>query len=129
MATEDLQWEQTIVASANALPASESARRAAWEDGYREEQRRQSLLPESFRHKVGCCSRRLAKVPHETRRWLKSTNLEKPEGRPLALEQEADTVQKYQAVWERYLCYCIQAHRLGRAEAQQGRGIRFTDEQ
>ncbi|GJC88060.1 hypothetical protein ColLi_10898 [Colletotrichum liriopes] len=158
MAAEDLQWERTVVASADvnqqsawvremkwaehldghdlvdlydagAPPASEAARRAAWDDGYREEQRRLALLPESFRHEVGRCSLRLAKVPHETRRWLKSINPEKPEGRPFALEQEADTVRKYQAVWERYLCYCIRAYRLGRAEAQRGRGIRFTDEQ
>ncbi|KAK1973412.1 hypothetical protein LZ30DRAFT_755204 [Colletotrichum cereale] len=65
------------------------------------------LEAESFRREVGRCSLRVTKVPHETRRWLKSIDPAKPEGRPFALEQQADTVWKY----------------------ERGRGICFTDEQ
>ncbi|KAK6225124.1 hypothetical protein QIS74_02548, partial [Colletotrichum tabaci] len=158
MAAEDEEWGRTIVASldinqqsswvremgwavhlagldlidlhaAGQAPVSEAVRRAAWDEGFKEEQRRFALLSESFRREVARCSLRLGKVPLETKRWLKSIDPSKPHGRPFELGQEADTVRKYQGIWERYLCYCIRAHRLGRTEARRQRGVRFTDEQ
>ncbi|KAK2005238.1 hypothetical protein LZ32DRAFT_510768, partial [Colletotrichum eremochloae] len=110
-------------------PLSATARNALWDKAYQEEQRRLALLQESFRHEVARCSLRLDKVPHETRRWLKSVDPAKPHGRPFALEQTEATLRRYQAVWEKYLCYCVRVYRLGRTEASEKHGVRFTDEQ
>ncbi|KAL9560703.1 hypothetical protein ACKAV7_015194 [Fusarium commune] len=68
-------------------------------------------------------------VPDETLKWLGSIDATKPVTKPFRHKQEAATMERYSADWERYLCYCARIWPLGRDKAREEHGIRFTDKQ
>ncbi len=86
-------------------------------------------LTECFDREMLRCSARLERVPHETRRWLRSIDPVKPHSRPFNLTGNASTRAQYQTYWKRYLCYCVRAGQLGRTEAEVEFGIVFDDMQ
>ncbi|SCN82182.1 uncharacterized protein FFB20_12475 [Fusarium fujikuroi] len=72
---------------------------------------------------------RLDRVPDETLEWLGSIDPTKPVSTPFGRKQQSDTMDRYSACWQRYLCYCIRVQPLGRDGAKTEHGIRFTEEQ
>jgi hypothetical protein len=100
-----------------------------WPRERREANQRLRELTESFRRELGRCMERLDRVPDETLEWLGSIDPTKPVSTPFGRKQKSDTMDRYSACWQRYLCYCIWIQPLGRDRAKAEHGIRFTEEQ
>ncbi|KAK7947162.1 uncharacterized protein PG986_011483 [Apiospora aurea] len=114
---------------ASAGPVSRAVRAKLRDRGARAEQARLARLAGAFDGEVARSLERVAWVPHETLRWLESIDPSKPAGRPFRAKEHADTMTRYRGYWQRYLCYCVRAHGLGRQEAEAQRGVRFADRQ
>ncbi|PNP83695.1 hypothetical protein FNYG_02966 [Fusarium nygamai] len=110
-------------------PASAAVEQRMWPRERREANRRLRELTESFRRELGRCMERLDRVPDETLEWLGSIDPTKPVSAPFGRKQQSDTMDRYSACWQRYLCYCVRIQPLGRDGAKAQHGIRFTEEQ
>ncbi|KAG4279200.1 hypothetical protein FPRO04_13651 [Fusarium proliferatum] len=110
-------------------PASAAVEQRMWPRERREANQRLRELTESFRRELGRCMERLDRVPDETLEWLGSIDPTKPVSTPFGRKQQSDTMDRYSACWQRYLCYCVRIQPLGREGAKTEHGIRFTEEQ
>ncbi|KAG7408486.1 hypothetical protein Forpe1208_v012075 [Fusarium oxysporum f. sp. rapae] len=110
-------------------PASAAVEQRMWPRERREANQRLRELTESFRRELGRCMERLDRVPDETLEWLGSIDPNKPVSTPFGRKQQSDTMDRYSACWQRYLCYYVRIQPLGRDGAKTEHGIRFTEEQ
>ncbi|KLP12887.1 Uncharacterized protein LW94_14400 [Fusarium fujikuroi] len=110
-------------------PIPKASELKLWKQEARDANARLRALVESFRRELARGLERLDRVPDETLKWLGSIDATKPVTKPFGHKQEAATMERYSADWERYLCYCARIWPLGRDKAQGEHGIRFTDEQ
>ncbi|KAH7231121.1 hypothetical protein BKA59DRAFT_504581 [Fusarium tricinctum] len=110
-------------------PIPKTSEQKLWKQEARDANARLRALVESFRRELARGLERLDRVPDETLKWLGSIDATKPVTKPFGNKQEAATMERYSADWERYLCYCARVWPLGRDKAREGHGIRFTDEQ
>ncbi|RKK57675.1 hypothetical protein BFJ69_g17454 [Fusarium oxysporum] len=110
-------------------PIPKTSELKLWKQEARDANARLRALVESFRRELARGLERLDRVPDETLKWLGSIDATKPVTKPFGHKQEAATMERYSADWERYLCYCARVWPLGREGAQEEHGIRFTDEQ
>jgi hypothetical protein len=110
-------------------PIPKTSELRLWKQEARDANARLRALAESFRRELARGLERLDRVPDETLKWLGSIDATKPVTKPFGHKQEAATMGRYSADWERYLCYCARVWSLGRDRAQEEHGIRFTDEQ
>lgn len=86
-------------------------------------------LGASFDREVDRCCWRLSSVPAETLQWLASITASTPQGVPFGRKGKETSMSKYRAVGHRYLGMCWRAHRIGREQAAEQWGFRFTDGQ
>ncbi|KAF5261492.1 hypothetical protein FOXYS1_7818, partial [Fusarium oxysporum] len=110
-------------------PIPKTSELKLWKQEARDANARLRALAESFRRELARGLERLDRVPDETLKWLGSIDATKPVTKPFGNKQEAATMERYSADWERYLCYCARVWPLGRDKAREEHGIRFTDEQ
>ncbi|KAH7187165.1 hypothetical protein DER44DRAFT_620036, partial [Fusarium oxysporum] len=110
-------------------PIPKTSELKLWKQEARDANARLRALVESFRRELARGLERLDRVPDETLKWLGSIDATKPVTKPFGNKQEAATMERYSADWERYLCYCARVWPLGRDKAREEHGIRFTDEQ
>ncbi|KAG7425140.1 hypothetical protein Forpi1262_v014225 [Fusarium oxysporum f. sp. raphani] len=110
-------------------PIPKTSELKLWKQEARDANARLRALVESFRRELARGLERLDRVPDETLKWLGSIDATKPVTKPFGHKQEAATMERYSADWERYLCYCARVWPLGRDKAREEHGIRFTDEQ
>ncbi|KAF4342471.1 hypothetical protein FBEOM_3588 [Fusarium beomiforme] len=110
-------------------PIPKASELKLWKQEARDANARLRALVESFRRELARGLERLDRVPDETLKWLGSIDATKPVTKPFGHKQEAATMERYSADWERYLCYCARVWPLGRDKAREEHGIRFTDEQ
>jgi len=68
-------------------------------------------------------------VPHETRKWLASTDANKPAPQPFGRKEDPTTVVRYSGLWKQFLCFGLRAYRLGRTGAQARYRLQTTDAQ
>ncbi|KAL5592492.1 hypothetical protein FOBRF1_013518 [Fusarium oxysporum] len=123
------QRDKPMLYQAGLSPASAAVEQRMWPRERREANRRLRALTESFRRELGRCMERLDRVPDETLEWLGSIDPTKPVSAPFGRKQQSDTMDRYSACWQRYLCYCVRIQPLGRDGAKAEHGIRFTEEQ
>ncbi|GKU11382.1 unnamed protein product [Fusarium langsethiae] len=123
------QKDKPMLYQAGLSPASAAVEQRMWPRERREANQRLRELTESFRRELGRCMERLDKVPNETLEWLGSIDPTKPVSTPFGRKQQSDTMDRYSACWQRYLCYCVRIQPLGRDGAKIEHGIRFTEEQ
>ncbi|TVY79618.1 hypothetical protein Focb16_v008164 [Fusarium oxysporum f. sp. cubense] len=110
-------------------PIPKTSELKLWKQEARDANARLRALVESFRRELARGLERLDRVPDETLKWLGSIDATKPVTKPFGHKQEAATMERYSADWERYLCYCARVWPLRREGAQEEHGIWFTDEQ
>ncbi|KAJ0124103.1 Uncharacterized protein HZ326_31482, partial [Fusarium oxysporum f. sp. albedinis] len=110
-------------------PIPKTSELKLWKQEARDANARLRALAESFCRELARGLERLDRVPDETLKWLGSIDATKPVTKPFGHKQEAATMERYSADWERYLCYCARVWPLGRDKAREEHGIRFTDEQ
>ncbi|EWY79916.1 hypothetical protein FOYG_16980 [Fusarium oxysporum NRRL 32931] len=110
-------------------PLPKASELKLWKQEARDANARLRALAGSFRRELARGLERLDRVPDETLKWLGSIDATKPVTMPFGHKQEAATMERYSADWERYLCYCARIWPLGRDKVQEEHGIRFTDEQ
>jgi hypothetical protein len=110
-------------------PIPKTSERKLWKQEARDANARLRALVESFRRELARGLERLDRVPDETLKWLGSIDATKPVTKPFGHKQEAATMERYSADWERYLCYCARIWPLGRDRARKEHGIQFTNEQ
>jgi hypothetical protein len=123
------QKDKPMLYRAGLSPASAAVEQRMWPRERREANQRLRELTESFRRELGRCMERLDRVPDETLEWLGSIDPTKPVSTPFGRKQQSDTMDRYSACWQRYLCYCVRIQPLGRDGAKIEHGIRFTEEQ
>ncbi|PCD25888.1 hypothetical protein AU210_012322 [Fusarium oxysporum f. sp. radicis-cucumerinum] len=123
------QKDKPMLYQAGLSPASAAVEQRMWPRERREANQRLRELTESFRRELGRFMERLDKVPDETLEWLGSIDPTKPVSTPFGRKQKSDTMDRYSACWQRYLCYCVRIQPLGRDGAKTEHGIRFTEEQ
>ncbi|KAK2685260.1 hypothetical protein QWA68_015647 [Fusarium oxysporum] len=123
------QRDKPMLYQAGLSPASAAVEQRMWPRERREANQRLRELTESFRRELGRCMERLDRVPDETLEWLGSIDPTKPVSTPFGRKQQSDTMDRYSACWQRYLCYCVRIQPLGRDGAKTKHGIRFTEEQ
>ncbi|KAJ9413909.1 hypothetical protein QL093DRAFT_2594845 [Fusarium oxysporum] len=123
------QRDKPTLYQAGLSPASAAVEQRMWPRERREANQRLRELTESFRRELGRCMERLDRVPDETLEWLGSIDPTKPVSTPFGRKQQSDTMDRYSACWQRYLCYCVRIQPLGREGAKTEHGIRFTEEQ
>ncbi|KAH7190511.1 hypothetical protein DER44DRAFT_797014 [Fusarium oxysporum] len=123
------QRDKPMLYLAGLSPASAAVEQRMWPRERREANQRLRELTESFRRELGRCMERLDRVPDETLEWLGSIDPTKPVSTPFGRKQQSDTMDRYSACWQRYLCYCVRIQPLGRDRAKTEHGIRFTEEQ
>ncbi|OBS15767.1 hypothetical protein FPOA_09373 [Fusarium poae] len=123
------QRDKPTLYQAGLSPASAAVEQRMWPRERREANQRLRELTESFRRELGRCMERLDRVPDETLEWLGSIDPTKPVSTPFGRKQQPDTMDRYSACWQRYLCYCVRIQALGRDGAKAEHGIRFTEEQ
>ncbi len=114
---------------ATAEPMTKAARAKIQDEAVRVEQDRMMRLVESVDREMERCQRRLELVPDEALAWLASVEVEKQGNRAFKASENASTLRRYASWWKSYLCYCVRACRLGRDEAEEAWGVRFTDHQ
>ena len=135
---KDLRWvefsedkDRAVIAAAtmwiNAKAMDGSAQEAQEEDVELREEL--VILCESIKREVRRCSPRLHAVPKPIRQRLHGIEAGKSNPIPFRMSSDTNTMQKYGIVCQRYLCFCWRAYALGREEAQNRLGMRFTDEQ
>ncbi|KAK2684344.1 hypothetical protein QWA68_016956, partial [Fusarium oxysporum] len=110
-------------------PVPRSSEQRLWRQEDRDANARLRVLAESFRRELARGLERLDRVSDETLKWLGSIDSTKPSTKPFKLKQQAESMDRYSADWERYLCYCAHVWPLGRDRAREEHGIRFTYEQ
>lgn len=86
-------------------------------------------LCESVKREVRRCTPRIYAVPKPIRQRLHGIEDGKSNPIPFKMSQDPDTLQKYSIMCQRYVCFCWRAYRLGREEARDKLGMRFTEEQ
>ncbi|EXK76569.1 hypothetical protein FOQG_18689 [Fusarium oxysporum f. sp. raphani 54005] len=123
------QKDKMMLRQARLSPAHATVEQRIWPRERREANRRLRKLTDSFRRELDRCMERLDRVPDETLEWLGSIDPTKPVSTPFGRKQHTDTIDRYSACWQRYLCYCVRIQPLGRDGAKMEHGIRFTDEQ
>ncbi|SCO88968.1 uncharacterized protein FRV6_13096 [Fusarium oxysporum] len=123
------QRDKPVLYQAGLSPASAAVEQRMWPRERREANQRLRELTESFRRELGRCMERLDRVPDETLEWLGSIDPTKPVSTLFGRKQQSDTIDRYSACWQRYLCYCVRIQPLGRDGAKMEHGIRFTEEQ
>ncbi|RBA11859.1 hypothetical protein FPRO05_14175 [Fusarium proliferatum] len=123
------QRDKPTLYQAGLSPASAAVEQRMWPRERREANQRLHELTESVRRELGRCMERLDRVPDETLEWLGSIDPTKPVSTPFGRKQQSDTMDRYSACWQRYLCYCVRIQPLGRDGAKAEHGIRFTEEQ
>ncbi|KAF5265527.1 hypothetical protein FOXYS1_3658 [Fusarium oxysporum] len=123
------QWDKTMLYQAGLSPAAAAVEQRMWPCKRREANQRLCELTESFRRELGRCMERIDRVPGETLEWLGSIDPTKPVSTPFGRKQQSETMDRYSACWQRYLCYCVRIQPLGRDGAKTEHGIRFAEEQ
>ncbi|KNB04586.1 hypothetical protein FOXG_06642 [Fusarium oxysporum f. sp. lycopersici 4287] len=123
------QKDKPMLHQAGLSPASAAVEQRMWPRERREANQRLRELTESFRRELGRCMERLDRVPDDTLEWLGSIDPTKPVSTLFGRKQQSDTMDRYSACWQRYLCYCVRIQPLGREGAKTEHGIRFTEEQ
>ena len=123
--------DKSDIHRASLMPTSAGSRAGRKRENaeVREQEQRLTRVGHSFDRVIRRCSERLASVPHETLRWLNSIDPNKPAGDPFRMKEREDSMYRYRQFVKRYLCYCMRMLRLGRKEAEEKHGIRFTDAQ
>lgn len=102
---------------------------AAEDEGAAAEPLMLTQLGESFDRELERCCWRLGSVPTETLQWVASIVPTAPNGMPFGRKGKEASMTKYRSVGQRYLGFCMRAHRLGREEAFEKLAVRFIEEQ
>jgi hypothetical protein len=84
-------------------PIPKTSEQKLWKQEARDANARLRALAESFRRELSRGLERLDRVPDETLKWLGSIDATKPVTKPFGHKQEAATMERYSADWERYL--------------------------
>ncbi|KAL7940041.1 hypothetical protein V8C42DRAFT_349789 [Trichoderma barbatum] len=112
---------------ANAKETDGSAQEA--QGGDVEQTAQLAILCESVSREVKRCEPRIYAVPKPIRQRLHGIEEGKSNPIPFRIGDDPGTLRKYGIVCQRYLCFCWRAFKLGREEAGNRLGMRFTDEQ
>jgi hypothetical protein len=56
---------------------------------------------------LSCSLQGLGTLHRETRRWMRSPKVSKPDVRPLTRLQEPNSQERYYNYWRRFICYCF----------------------